>query len=472
MLSLRLHEAATAMGGDLLPASGVPTSGVHGSGVHGNARETIATGCSTDTRTVRSGELFFALAGPAFDGHEYVASAHSDGACAAVVARALSTQIPQIVVDDPRLALGRLAHHWRNKHDVQVVGVTGSNGKTTVKEMLANCFRVHAKRGRGVETVLVTQGNLNNDIGLPQTLFGLGGEHTHAVLEMGANRAGEIAALANIAQPRFGIITQCAPAHLEGFGSVEGVARAKGELFEALPANGAAVINHDDPYCAMWTALASHCQRLTFGLSVGADVSGRYVTDCAGSRMVIETPQGRASVHLPLPGRHNVQNALGVSALCLVNGMALGDIVEGLESMQPVPGRLCVRSSASGARILDDSYNANPTSLAAALDVLCRQRGRCWLVLGDMAELGSDSPLFHTQAGEIARAAGVERLYGLGELSVNAVQAFGSSGYHFSDAQVLSEILKEELEEGVTVLIKGSRSMHMERVVNELVQGQ
>ena len=346
------------------------------------------------------------------------------------------------------------------------MAVTGSNGKTTVKEMMASCFVTHAGNRDGV---LSTPGNLNNDIGLPLTLFGQSWHHQYVVLEMGANHSGEIARLAAIAKPRIGVVTQCAPAHLEGFGSIEGVARAKGELFEALPSDGAAIINADDAYAPLWMALSRHTSRMTFGLSAGAEISGRFVAEAKGSRVIADTPDGRISLQLPLPGRHNVMNALGVIAVGLSAGLPLETIREGLETVEPVAGRLRPRQGVSGVRILDDSYNANPVSLVAALDVLAQQPGRGWLVLGDMAELGCGGTRFHRDAGDAARASGVERLYTLGEQSGLAAEAFGDDGRRFLDVDALIDAVREDAESGVTILVKGSRSMRMERVVEGLL---
>ena len=462
MLSMTLEEVAAVLGGDVHFGNGATSLGA----------EVKVHGCSTDSRTAGPGELFVTLRGPRFDGHDFVVQAARQGVSAAIVERRLDVSLPQLVVPDARHGLARLAKHWRGRFDGIVEGVlciTGSNGKTTVKEMAASCLRAHAPADELGERVLSTVGNLNNDVGLPATVLRQGEQHRYLVLEMGANHPGEIATLAELSKPNVGIVTQCAPAHLEGFGSIEGVARAKGELFEALPRTATAVINGDDPYRTLWTELSGHCARLTFGFTVDADISGRYIADCGGSRALVDTPWGRISVHLPLPGRHNVHNALGVTAACLALGLSLETIQRGLESAPPILGRLISRELSNGARILDDSYNANPVSLAAALDVLRGQRGRHWLVLGDMAELGCEAPRYHRQAGEAARDAGVERLFALGDLSANAVVAFGGAGHHFDDVRRLNEELSRALEPGVTVLVKGSRSMRMERVVAALL---
>lgn len=427
-------------------------------------------GVSTDSRTIRQGELFFALSGPSFDGHDFLPAVKLAGAGAAIVARLrpeLLRTLPQLLVRDPREALAVLATAWRARFDIPVLAVTGSNGKTTVKEMTSSCLKVHVGTTDGV---LATRGNLNNDIGLPSTLFELGYTHRFAVLEIGANRPGEIASLSTVAQPQIGIVTQCAPAHLEGFGSLEAVARAKGELFAAIPSTGTAIINADDRYAGLWRELASHTRQVTFGLSADADISCQFTPEAYGSRILAKTPNGPISIRLPLFGRHNVMNALGVIAQCLAAGLGLEAIRDGLECAAAIPGRLRLRAGLHGALLLDDSYNANPASLSAALQVLVSRPGRSWLVLGDMAELGCRAADYHREAGMAALAAGVERLFAFGEQSQKAARAFGNAAQHFSDINMLIAELRRVAEPGVVILVKGSRSMRMERVVDGLVE--
>lgn len=417
-----------------------------------------------DSRTLEAGALFVALRGPRFDGHEYVAAAGARGAVGAMVARALDVDLPQLVVRDTRTALGALAAHHRSTLDIPVVAVTGSNGKTTVKEMLGAILGVRGP-------VLVTRGNLNNDLGVPLTLLRIEGHHRGAVVEMGANHAGEIAALSRMAAPTVALITNAGPAHLEGFGSLEGVARAKGEIFEGLPAHGTAVINADDAYAAFWRKLAGRARTtLAFGLEGGADVHADAVTVLpdGSSSFTLVTPQGAVPVTLPLPGRHNVVNALAAAAAALAAGADLEALRAGLGAVRAAPGRLQMRPARAGARILDDTYNANPASLAAALETLGGLPGSHWLVLGDMGELGPEGEALHAQAGRQARAAGVERLYTVGELSRSAARAFGAGAQHFPDAGALAEALAAALRPEVTVLVKGSRFMAMERVVGAL----
>ncbi len=419
------------------------------------------SGCDTDSRALSPGALFAALRGERFDGHDFVEQAQARGAAAALVERPIDPALPSLIVPDTRQALGRLAAAWRRRFQLPVAAVTGSNGKTTVKEMLASILS-----GQGA--VLATQGNLNNDIGLPLTLFRLGAEHRFAVLEMGANHVGEIAGLAAVAAPTVGVITQCAPAHLEGFGSVDAVARAKGELFEGLDASGTAVINADDDYADYWRGLAGSRRQLTFGLKAGADVSAVCELGPERSRLDLRTPAGNALVHLALPGRHNVMNALAAAAVTIALDLPLDLIKAGLERMQPVGGRLQIRAGSGGGRIIDDTYNANPASLAAGLRVLRGFEGRRWLALGDMAELGEAAAAYHRDVAQLAREAGVERIYATGTLSRTAVEAFGPEGRHFDSQAALIEALRADLAGAVTVLVKGSRSSRMERVVMAL----
>ncbi len=419
---------------------------------------------SIDSRTLESGALFVALRGPRFDGHDYVAAAAGRGATGAMVARTLDVALPQLVVEDPRAALAALAADYRSRLHIPVVAVTGSNGKTTVKEMIGAILRETG-------SVLVTQGNLNNELGVPLTLLRIDADHAAAVVEMGANHPGEISRLSRMAMPTAALITNAGPAHLEGFGSVEGVAHAKGEIFEGLVAGGTAVINADDPYADLWRRLAGRGRRiLSFGLGPDADVRAEAVTvqPDASSAFTLVTPQGSVPVTLPLPGRHNVLNAAAAAAAALAAGARPAAVRCALAGVRGAPRRLQVRAGRGGARILDDTYNANPGSLAAALDTLQALPGVHWLALGDMGELGPGAAALHAEVGRRARAAGVERLYAVGELSRGAARAFGAGAQVFADADALAAALGEALRPGVTVLVKGSRFMAMERVVEAL----
>jgi UDP-N-acetylmuramoyl-tripeptide--D-alanyl-D-alanine ligase len=418
-------------------------------------------GISTDTRTLAVDNMFFALTGPRFDGHDYLDAAQARGAAAAAVSRPVTTTLPLLQVADTRLALGQLARHWRGRFDIPVVGITGSNGKTTVKEMVT---AILGQRG----AVLSTRGNLNNDIGVPLTLAGLAQEHRSAVVEMGANHAGEIAYLARLAQPTVGIVTNAGPAHLEGFGSIEGVARAKGELFAELSGDAVAVINADDHFAELWRGLASGRQVLSFGLQSGADVTADWRVAAQGTELNLRTPDGAARVQLPLLGRHNVLNALGATAAALAVGASLQDVRQGLESLAGVAGRLQRKPRADGGLVIDDSYNANPASLRAAIDVLGALPGERWLVLGDMGELGADAAALHAEIGAYVRAAGIDRLFTLGVFSARAAAACGDRAQAFDDFESLMAALRHDLRAEVTVLVKGSRYMGMERVVQAL----
>jgi UDP-N-acetylmuramoyl-tripeptide--D-alanyl-D-alanine ligase len=419
-------------------------------------------GLSTDTRTLAAGELFVALRGPNHDGHDWLAAARARGACAALVERWQPDPLPQLRVADTRRALGLLAAAWRTRFAGPVLAVTGSNGKTTVKEMLAAILR---QRG----AVLATRGNLNNDIGLPLTLLQLRPEHRCAVLEMGANHAGEIAWLAGLARPDVALVNNAGAAHLEGFGGLEGVARAKGEIYAALPRGGTAVINADDDYAGYWRTVAGARRVLSFGLVKPADVSARVEEQEAGARLQLITPQGRVQAHLAVPGRHNVMNALAATACALAAGVGLKDISAGLAAFTPAPGRLASLPGPAGSRVVDDSYNANPSSLAAALAAVAAQPGEHWLVLGDMFELGADAARLHADCGAQARAAGFSRLLTLGEHSAEATRAFGAGARHFAaDEAALAAAVLEGIGPQVTVLVKGSRGMKMERIVRRL----
>ena len=421
-------------------------------------------GVSTDSRTLKAGQLFVALRGPNFDGHDHVQKAQEAGAVAALVEHAVDCELPQVIVADTRLALGQLAAAWRRHCGSTVVGVTGSNGKTTVKEMLAAICSAHG-------TTLATQGNFNNDIGMPLTLLRLQPEHRYAVIEMGASAAGEIDYLTHIAQPKVALITNAAGAHLEGFGSLDGVAHAKGEIFKGLAGKGSAIINADDQYRVLWQELAAGNAITTFGLGKTADVSAIWQASGTGSELVLKTPQGGATIQLQLPGRHNVMNALTATAAALALGIPLKVIVEALSTLEPVKGRLQPRKGHKGAQIIDDSYNANPESLRSGIQVLAACKGRRYLAMGDMAELGEAAADLHAEAGREARRAGIDRLYATGVLSRHAAEAFGDEGRFYDEQVALIDALKHELAEDVTVLVKGSRSAHMERVAQALANG-
>ena len=421
-------------------------------------------GVSTDTRQVRSGELFIALQGENFDAHDFIQQAVDAGAVAVVVSRPVEITLPALLVDDTRLALGRLASAWRIKFTLPVIAITGSNGKTTVKEMIASILAVNGQP-------LVTKGNFNNDIGVPLTLFNIESQHTHAVIEMGANHIGEIAYLASLAKPNVGVVTNAMSAHLEGFGSLDGVAKAKGELFEALDESTVAIINADDNYAEQWREAAIPAQVIEFGVSEKANIRAENIKFSPvdwNTQFDLQSPSGEVVITLPLAGQHNVVNALAASAACLALEISLEDIQQGLANMQCVGGRLNAALSPQGATIIDDTYNANPSSLQAGLEVLAMMPGKRILVLGDMAELGEASEELHSQVAVLAREHDVQYLFALGEQSVTATEEFGNGGMHFTNHDELATSLRTVLDKHSVVLIKGSRRMHMERIVNAM----
>ncbi|MGQ0621268.1 MAG: UDP-N-acetylmuramoyl-tripeptide--D-alanyl-D-alanine ligase [Panacagrimonas sp.] len=422
---------------------------------------------TTDSRAVRRGYLFVALRGEHFDGHDFAADAAARGAEGIVTERWLDLKIGQIRVRDNLRALQDMARAWRTepnrreRFDAPVVAVTGSNGKTTTKQLLAAVF---AQRG----PVLATRGNLNNHIGLPLTLLELRSHHRTAVIEMGANHPGEIALLTGIAQPDVGVITQAGDAHLEGFGSREGVARAKGELFAGLSDKGIAVINADDAFAPLWRDLARGPQ-ISFGIDHPADVQATSIRlDAASSRFRLSIPGSAADVNLPLPGRHNVMNALAAAASAAALGLDAGSIAAGLARVEAAQGRVAWKTTTQGARLIDDSYNANPTSMRAGLELLAQQPGPRWAVLGGMAELGATGPGLHEDCGRLARELGIERLLLVGPAGEHYARGFGAGAERFDEVSVLIDMLQAQARDGVTLLVKGSRSAGMERVVNAL----
>jgi len=434
-----------------------------GANVHGTDVE--FHGVSSDSRAIEAGMLFIALNGPNHDGHEHVSAAVAAGAVAALVERPLALDIPQLVVADSRLALGQLAAAWRQHLGTHLVAITGSNGKTTTKEMCA------AILGRAGKT-LATRGNLNNDIGLPLTLLRLTPEHDYGVIEMGANHPGEIDYLSGLTRPQVAIITNAAAAHLAGFGSVEDVARAKGEIYHGLDRHGVAIINADDPFAELWRELSVGHRTITFGLQHPANIGVRGMGDSNGSELEVLTPVGEFHLSLPLPGRHNILNALAAVAAAVALGIELEQIAEGLNHMLPISGRLQQRPGINGATVLDDSYNANPASMRAGLEVLAGCGGTRLFAMGDMGELGERAAELHRKVGLDARELGIDGLYATGELSREASEAFGENGFFFTQQQQLIESLLPQMNREITVLVKGSRSSHMERVVEALTSGE
>jgi UDP-N-acetylmuramoyl-tripeptide--D-alanyl-D-alanine ligase len=427
-------------------------------------------GCvSTDSRTLNPGALFVALRGPNFDGSAFVASAAARGAIGALVERATPGALPQVVVPDTLPALQALATAWRADFTLPVVAVAGSNGKTTAKEMTA---AILSRMG----PCMATRGNLNNHIGVPVTLMRLESAHRSAVIEMGANRVGDVAELMRLAQPTVGLITNAGAEHLEGFGDLDGVAQGEGETVSCLKPDGVAIINADDAYAAYWRGVSGATRVISFGLRAGADFTARNVIQAIergefATRFNLVCPLGERSIMLKAGGAHNIGNALAAAAAASAVGASLEEIALGLGDFRAVSGRLQLKPGARDSWIIDDSYNANPSSVRAGLDVLRSLAGVTWLVLGDMAELGESSQDSHAHIGSYARECGIKRLFALGPLSSRAVETFGSGGEWFADADSLIRRLQAELSPGVTVLIKGSRINRLERVVQALAGG-
>ncbi|TRZ99341.1 MAG: UDP-N-acetylmuramoyl-tripeptide--D-alanyl-D-alanine ligase [Rhodocyclaceae bacterium] len=428
------------------------------------------SGVSTDSRTIAAGELFVALKGDNFDGHAYVSDVLARGAAGAMVDQefaAAHPDLPLICVTDTRLALGALAAHWRGRFAIPLIGVTGSNGKTTVKEMCAAILRVH--HGDAPDSILTTIGNLNNDIGLPMTLLRLRDSHRAAVIEMGMNHAGEIDYLARIAQPSVALVNNAQRAHLEGLGSVQDVALAKGEIFAGLDADGVAVFNADDAQVDFWRELSRDRRQLSFGLEQPADVRGRFASHGLGGELNLVTPWGEIDVTLVVPGSHNARNACAAATATLAAGASPEAVRQGLTGFAGIKGRLQRRTGLKGALVVDDSYNANPDSMRAAIDVLASVPGKRILVMGDMGEAGAAAGQFHDEIGGYAKSHGIDRLLCLGEMSLAAAANFGEGGQHFLRHDELVKTLLAELDPQTTVLVKGSRFMRMERVVGAIV---
>lgn len=443
MIALDVAEAARAVGGEL------------------RGPEVEFRGVATDSRNIQGAPLFVAIRGQHHDGHEFAAGAAQAGAAGLLVERWLELEAPQICCPDSLLAVGRLAAHWRSKHQPRVVGITGSNGKTTVKSMLAAIVGTD-------NAALVNEGNFNNELGLPLTLCRLDSEHKFAILEMGAARPGDIRYLAQIARPQIGVINNAGPAHLEGMGDVAGVARTKGELISELPEDGLAIFNGDDEYAAVWQKLAGSRRVVRFGLQPANEVTASWAATDDGLEMTLRSDAGDIEVGLACHGQHNVYNALAAAAAGLALDLSLQQIGEGLARFRPVDGRLQERIMAGGWRLLADTYNANPASVSAGLRVLAGFPGERWLVLGDMRELGPDSDALHFQIGAEARRLGIERLFCLGERTRHTADGFGDLSAHHDDLDQLVSALRAQCNPGVTCLVKGSRGMRMERVVSAL----
>ena len=411
-----------------------------------------------DSRTIKPGELFIALKGARYDGHDFIAEVQHSGASALMVSRLVNTPLPQICVQDTVVALAQLATQWRRRLKTMVLALTGSNGKTTTKEIITQILKRCCR-------VIATPGNYNNHIGVPLSLLSVRAEHQVAVIEMGANHLGEIRHLCSMARPDVGLVLNAASAHIEGFGSLDGVAQGKGELFECLSDDAAAVMNRDDAYYDYWKQLVAGRRAVSFGLSPSADF---HLVSQQNDTVHLSLNGTQRSCRLQLLGRHNIANALAAAAASSLVGASADDIAAGISETEAVSGRLAAYQTASGARLLDDSYNANPSSLAVALSVLAQQPGEHWLALGSMAELGAESIALHIEAGMRAKQSGVRRLYTVGREAEQAARYFGDGSHSFNSVEALIEHIKKQLKPGVSLLVKGSRSARMDKLVSTL----
>jgi UDP-N-acetylmuramoyl-tripeptide--D-alanyl-D-alanine ligase len=418
---------------------------------------------SIDTRTLQSGDLYVALVGDNFDGHDFVAAAIAKGACAVLSSKKLDVAVSQLIVSDTRLGLAMLANVVRKQFNGILVSLTGSAGKTTVKEMLAAIFAVKGE-------VLATKGNLNNEIGVPLTLLQLSQSDDYAVIEMGAGKPGDIRYLSQITNPDIAILLNAKPVHLDGMGSVEGVAQTKGEIFESLSSKCYAVVNLDDDFADFWKQRIDTAQIVTFGLNTDADVRAENIELSADSVIFnLRANNQTQTVSLPVAGAHNVANALAAAAAAIAAGLSISEIAQGLTNFSGVASRLNRSSGINGCTVIDDSYNANPEAMMAAIDVLAMQAGNHILVVGDMGELGEKADQFHFEIGQYAKQNKVSRLLAVGELSRHAISGFGDDGEWFSSQQELISSLTNSIKQSDVVLVKGSRSAAMENVVIKIM---
>jgi UDP-N-acetylmuramoyl-tripeptide--D-alanyl-D-alanine ligase len=418
---------------------------------------------STDTRTLQPGALFIAIAGENFDGHDYIAEAIAKGATAIIASKEITASVPVIQVSNTLWAYGQIAALYRSKFKIPMVGITGSCGKTSVKSMIANILKQSAN-------VLSPEGSFNNEIGLPKTLLDLSPEHQYAVLEMGARQAGDIKYLMELVNPSITVINNVAPVHLETFGSLDGVAAAKAEIYEFLQPHGTAVINIDEVYAPFWLSKLKTQNIITFGLERAADITCAYIVEEHHRiRFELVTDIGMIEIILPLLGLHNVKNALAAAAVARALDVSLVDIKRGLEEMQPVKWRMEIKNGTKGAKIIDDCYNANPVAMKYAIDVLAKQTGKKILVVGDMLELGTHAVERHEDLGVQAKDAGIDFLLAFGDLAQHAVKKFGINAKFFKDKTKLIDELSTMLDADTVVLIKGSRGMRLNEVVSAIV---
>lgn len=425
--------------------------------------DVTVTGAVIDSREVTPGDLFIAFKGEHVDGHEYIAKARESGAVAALVSEYQDDELPQIKVDDVRVAFGQIARAWLAECKAKVVAITGSNGKTSLKEMVKAILAE-------VGTVSAAQGNLNNDLGVPLTVCRIDKNDDYAVIEMGTNHPGEIAYLMSIVSPDVSVINNIAAAHLEGLGSEEGIAREKGSIYEGLKQNGVAVVNADMPYDSIWQPLIADRKTIRFALQNNADIYAEYIQpEPASSHFLVHIDGVNHHMTLPLPGLHNVSNALAAIAVSVALDIPVDAMVRGLNKIQAVPHRLQMRKGLSDSRLIDDTYNANPGSYLRALETLAGFQEPRWLVLGDFGELGDEADAIHQTMGLQAKSAGVTTLFTVGEKSQLAAAAFGDNAIHFEDVQTLQQLLQNTLTADVTCLIKGSRFMQLDKLADALV---
>ena len=438
--------------------------------LHGDDGHQLVDAIAIDSRALPQDgcALFVALKGENFDGHDHVAAAASGGCVAALVSRRIDADVPQVVVADTERALAAMAAATQGERAAKVLAITGSNGKTSVKAMLVSILERCGK-------TYANPGNRNNEIGLPLAVIDAPEDANFAVYEMGAGKPGDIAYLTAIARPDVALVNNIASAHLERLGSLLGVADTKAAIYDALPADGMAVINADDAFAPYFSERAAGRRVLRFALDASADITAREVQlDSDRTRFVLSAPEGEIAVTLSMPGRHNLRNALAATGMALAVGASLQQVRDGLDAVQPVAGRQVSHGLRSGAVLIDDSYNANPGSLDAAIESLAASGSDAWLVLGDMRELGADALALHLQAGQHAKAAGIAQLYALGPLSAAAAQGFGDGAHHFTTHAELAEALIARLGSGphvsTRVLVKGSRGSAMDRIVKQLLQ--
>ena len=424
--------------------------------------DTRFCGVTIDSRKDCEGRLFVAIRGEHFDGHDYVATAYRNGAVVALVETEIDCDIAQIVVDDCKQAMAVLANHWRHSCQATVIALTGSNGKTTVKDMLCQILLHEAPTH-------ATKGNFNNDIGLPLTLFDLSQDDHFAVVEMGANHAGEISALAEIAEPEIVYVNNVAAAHLAGFGSVQGVIEAKGELYAYCKPGHRALFNLDEAASQYWQSICAAETTLSCALYKDADLGAKWSQDDNGLSLEVNYAEKKQNVALQVYGEHNARNALAAISIALLTGFEFDRAVQNLAGFAGVKGRLQMMKGPQGSRLINDSYNANPDSLEAGIKVLCSLRGEAWLALGDMGELGSETEALHRKAAQTAKHQGVKKLFGLGEMSCIASDEFGDSGYCFEQIDEMGESIRGQIHQGVNLLVKGSRSAGMDKLVDYLL---